>query len=72
VIKKNEMKNFTNRILYGLILVMTAGSISFGQTVVRGVVRDAFTKEPLQSVSIFVEDGKGATTKADGSFVYGQ
>lgn len=64
------MKNFTNRILYGLLIIIITGNFSFAQTVVKGVVRDAVSKEPLQSVSVYVENGKGVTTKEDGSYVY--
>ena len=69
-IKINVMKNFTNAILYGLIMIITTGSFSYAQTVVKGVVRDAVSKEPLQLVSVYVQDGKGVTTKEDGSYVY--
>jgi hypothetical protein len=68
--KTNAMKNFTNAILYGLITIITMGSFSYSQTIVKGVVRDAVSKEPLQSVSVYVQDGKGVTTKEDGSYVY--
>jgi hypothetical protein len=27
-------------------------------------------KEPLQSVSVYIQDGRGVTTKEDGSYVY--
>ncbi|GEO09125.1 DUF5686 and carboxypeptidase-like regulatory domain-containing protein [Segetibacter aerophilus] len=64
------MKNFTQAILYGLIIIITTGSVSYSQTIVKGVVRDAVSKEPLQSVSVYVQDGKGVTTKEDGSYIY--
>src|SRR5437868_7579922 len=64
------MRNFTNAFLYGLIMIITTGSLSYSQTIVRGVVRDAVSKEPLQSVNVYVQEGKGVTTKEDGSFVY--
>jgi hypothetical protein len=64
------MKNFTNGILYGLLIIIITGNYSFSQTVVKGIVRDAVSKEPLQSVSVYVQDGKGVTTKEDGSYVY--
>ena len=64
------MKNFTQRILYGILIIIITSNLSVAQTVVKGVVRDAISKEPLQSVSVFVEEGRGVTTKEDGSFVY--
>lgn len=64
------MKNFTNAILYDLIIIITTGSFSNAQTIVKGVVRDAASKEPLQSVSVYVQDGKGVTTKEDGTYLY--
>ena len=62
----NKMKYFTGKILITLLLLISAAS-SYAQTVVRGVVRDAVSKEPLQSVSVYVKGGKGVTTKEDGS-----
>ncbi len=64
------MKNFTKSILYSLLLVIITGSVLHAQTIVKGVVRDAITKEPLQLVSVYVQDGKGVATKEDGSYVY--
>jgi hypothetical protein len=69
-LKRIKMKKFINAILYGLtIIIITSGSVQ-AQTVVRGFVRDAVSKEPLQSVSVYVQDGKGVTTKDDGSYTY--
>jgi len=64
------MKNFTNAIFYGLLLILTTSGFSYSQTIVKGVVRDAISKQPLQSVSVYVQDGKGVTTKEDGSYAY--
>src|SRR4051812_21270826 len=64
------MRNFTHAILYGLIMITTMCSFADAQTIVKGVVRDAVSKEPLQSVSIYIQDGKGVTTKEDGTYVY--
>src|SRR5829696_7243083 len=66
----NEMRNFTNTILGTLLLIITTANFSTAQTIVRGVVRDAVSKEPLQSVSVYVQDGKGVTTKEDGTYSY--
>src|SRR5438128_2262239 len=41
---------------------------SYAGTTVKGIVKDAVTKQPLQSVSVVFKDGKGVTTQADGSF----
>jgi hypothetical protein len=63
------MKNFTNTILiFFLLLINMAGAVA--QTVVKGIVRDAATKLPLQSVSVYVTEGKGVATKEDGSFSF--
>ncbi|MDB5248995.1 MAG: hypothetical protein JWQ40_3389 [Segetibacter sp.] len=64
------MTNFTNAIFYGLVLIIITSGSSYSQTIVKGIVRDAISKEPLQSVSIYVQDGKGVATKEDGSYVY--
>ncbi|HSU50558.1 MAG TPA: DUF5686 family protein [Segetibacter sp.] len=64
------MKAFIYAILGGLILTITAGDFAYGQTIVKGVVRDAISKQPLQSVSVYVQNGKGVTTKEDGSYEY--
>ena len=64
------MKNFTNAILYGIILILTNCSFSYSQTLVKGIVRDGVSKEPLQLVSVYVQDGKGVTTKEDGTYMY--
>ena len=41
---------------------------SFSQTIVKGTVKDAITKEPLQYVSIVFKGGKGVSTNADGTY----
>jgi hypothetical protein len=41
---------------------------AFAGTTVKGIVKDALTKQPLQFVSVVFKDGKGVTTQADGSF----
>src|SRR5690349_6245682 len=64
------MKYFLNAIFYGLLLILTTGSYSYSQTIVKGVVRDAISKERLQSVSVYIQGGEGVTTKEDGSYVY--
>ncbi|GEO10388.1 collagen-binding protein [Segetibacter aerophilus] len=39
------------------------------QTIVRGVIRDAVSQQPLQSVSIYFKGGKGVTSSSDGSYM---
>jgi len=41
---------------------------SFAATTVKGIVKDAVTKQPLPSVSVYFKGGKGVVTQADGSF----
>src|SRR3954468_22254973 len=44
---------------------------SFSQGIIKGIVRDAATQQPLQSVSIYFKGGKGVASGADGSFSLG-
>ncbi|MES2649303.1 MAG: DUF5686 family protein [Bacteroidota bacterium] len=63
------MKNFTKPILIlSLLIINLAGAIA--QTVIKGIVRDAISKQPLQSVSVYNKEGKGVATNEDGSFVF--
>ena len=64
------MKSFTNAVLRGLLITLITASFSHAQTTVKGIVHDAATKEPLQSVSVWVQDGKGVITKQDGSYTF--
>ena len=41
---------------------------SFSQNTIKGVVKDALTQQPLQSVSVYFKGGKGVTSGADGTF----
>ena len=41
---------------------------SYGQTIIKGFVRDAVTRQPLQFASIYFKGGKGTVSGADGSF----
>ncbi len=54
----------------GLVLLMLIGSFfsAYSQTIIKGVVRDALTKEVLQSVSVYFKGGKGVVTEADGTY----
>src|SRR4051794_21169575 len=56
---------------YRLILVLclsTAFIASNSQTIVKGVIKDGASNQPLQSVSIYFKGGKGVTSAADGSY----
>src|SRR3954447_15817363 len=65
-----DMKNFTQRILFSIILLTVTANLSYSQTIVKGIVRDAVSKAPLQSVSVYVQGGKGVMTKEDGSYEF--
>src|SRR3954468_15639431 len=64
----------SNKILhYKKNLILIASFIlifisSYATTTVKGIVKDAVTKQPLPAVSVFIKGGKGVTTNADGSF----
>jgi len=61
------MNQFRNRLI--LMLMLLAGTTyGFSQTVIKGVVRDAGTQQPIQSVSVYFKGGKGVTTDAEGNF----
>ncbi|HEX8279019.1 MAG TPA: DUF5686 family protein, partial [Segetibacter sp.] len=61
------MKSVFKQLLIA-ILVLSMYDVSIAQTIINGSVRDAVTKEPLQSVSIYFKGGKGVTTNANGFF----
>src|SRR5438067_13821340 len=58
------------RIRIVLVLLVFAAFIitSYSQTIVKGVIKDAITQQPLQLVSIYFKGGKGVTSTADGSY----
>ena len=58
------------RIRIVLVLLVFAACIitSYSQTIVKGVIKDAITQQPLQLVSIYFKGGKGVTSTADGSY----
>jgi len=66
----NDMKTFTQRIFFILIILTVTGNLLYSQTVVKGIVRDAVSRAPLQSVSVYVQGGKGIMTKEDGSYTF--
>lgn len=52
-----------------LLLLFSACFIApSAQTVVKGVIKDAVTQQPLQSVSVYFKGGKGVTSGANGSY----
>ncbi len=61
------MKEVKNRIAFVLLLFCSFISLS-SQTIVKGVIKDANTQQPLQSVSVFFKGGKGIASRADGSY----
>ncbi|HTJ12271.1 MAG TPA: DUF5686 family protein [Dinghuibacter sp.] len=50
-------------VLFGLSQTMVSA-----QTVVRGVVKDAASGQPIEDVSVYFKGGNGTLTKADGTF----
>lgn len=61
------IKKIGNRIVFVLLFVLSF-IVSYSQTVVKGVIKDEATKQPLQSVSIYFKDGKGVMSASDGSY----
>ena len=61
------MKKTRDTILLLLSLVSSFISSS-AQTIVKGIIKDAATQQPLQSVSIYFKGGKGVTSAPDGSY----
>src|SRR5438067_10904386 len=73
--KKNMFLKITNsmkKIIHCRILLVLLLGIAFvtahTQTIVRGIIKDANTQQPLQSVSIYFKGGKGVTSASDGSY----
>lgn len=62
------MKKVINTTSLTLLLVFITLFAVSAQTVVTGVVRDATTQQPLQSVSIYFRGGKGVTSGTDGTY----
>ncbi len=61
------MRQVFNRAVF--VLLFTATFInSYTQTIVKGVIKDAVTQQPLQSVSVYFKGGKGVTSGSDGSY----
>ncbi len=51
-----------------LLLLLLCTLATVAQTVVKGVITDAVTHAPMQSVSVYFKGGKGVTSSADGSY----
>lgn len=52
-----------------VLLLITSFVPVTAQTIVKGIIKDAITRQPLQSVSIYFKGGKGVTSSPDGSYV---
>ncbi|MCW3112682.1 MAG: carboxypeptidase-like regulatory protein [Segetibacter sp.] len=61
------MRKIGIRILF-VLLLFTSIIYSSAQTIVKGIIKDAVSQQPLQSVSIYFKGGKGVTSAADGSY----
>ena len=57
----------TKNLIFTMLLLVSSFS-AIAQTVVRGTVKDASTKLPLQSVSVFFKGGRGVITATDGTY----
>ncbi|WP_018613292.1 DUF5686 and carboxypeptidase-like regulatory domain-containing protein [Segetibacter koreensis] len=62
------MQEIKNRVILVLLLLSACFITSYSQTVVKGVIKDAASQQPLQSVSVYFKGGKGVTSGADGSY----
>lgn len=56
------------KIISLLLVLLILHLSSYGQTIIKGFVRDAVTQQPLQFASIYFKGGKGTVSGADGSF----
>ncbi|MDB5249884.1 MAG: carboxypeptidase-like regulatory protein [Segetibacter sp.] len=63
------MKLITCRYTFVLLLLLCSSITSYSQTIVKGVIMDATTKQPLQSASVYFKGGKGVTSAEDGSYI---
>ncbi|HEX8677039.1 MAG TPA: DUF5686 family protein [Segetibacter sp.] len=64
--ENNYSKNWKRLILS--LLFFLSFITSFAENTIKGIVRDAATQKPLQSVSIYFKGGKGVISAADGSY----
>ena len=56
------------KIISLLLALLIIHLSSYGQTIIKGFVRDAVSQQPLQFASIYFKGGKGTVSGADGSF----
>lgn len=61
------MKKIVGRTVFVLLLALSFITL-YAQTVIKGVIRDDATKQPLQSVSVYFKGGKGVASGSDGSY----
>ena len=64
----NSSEGERGKIIFFLSLFIASFFASFSQTIVKGTVKDAQTKQPLQAVSIVFKGGKGAVTDDAGNY----
>jgi hypothetical protein len=62
------MKSITRRIGYVIVLLLAGMLHSFAQTVVKGVITDAVSNQPLQYVSIVFKGGRGTVSDSLGQY----
>lgn len=65
--ENNNYSKNRKRLVFSLLSLFTFIS-AFSQTAIHGIVRDAATQQPLQSVSVYFKGGRGVTSAADGSY----
>lgn len=65
--ENNNYSKNRKRLVFSLLSLLAFIS-AFSQTAIHGIVRDATTQQPLQSVSIYFKGGRGVTSAADGSY----
>ncbi|WP_018616453.1 DUF5686 and carboxypeptidase-like regulatory domain-containing protein [Segetibacter koreensis] len=65
--ENNNYSKKLKRLIISFLFVLSFIT-SFSQTTIKGIVRDAATQQPLQSVSIYFKGGKGVTSTTDGSY----
>ena len=53
----------------GLIIIfLFSCCISYAQTTIKGIIKDAGTQKPIQYVSVYFKGGKGIASSEDGTF----
>lgn len=67
LIKKTGSKE-SGRHFIILVLMMVSGLATNAQTMVKGFIRDAITKQPMPFVSVYFKGGKGVSSSDNGSY----